>query len=167
LKLGTVDNEFVTNLNVRDGQRVLAVEFTGVPDAGLAANPKCLANLDCYSSSYDSNKLFNKGVIQQQLNKSVSLCVVKPHVLKSNILSKVIGAILEGGFEISSMELHNMNKLEVDEIFEVYKGVLNDYVNMREHMISGPSVVCVIEKNENVVDEFRTLSGPHDPEIAK
>jgi nucleoside-diphosphate kinase len=52
--------------------------------------------------------------------------VVKPHVLKSNILSKVIGAILEGGFEISSMELHNMNKLEVDEIFEVYKGVLND-----------------------------------------
>jgi len=38
----------------------------------------------------------------------------------------VIGAILEGGFEISSMELHNMNKLEVDEIFEVYKGVLND-----------------------------------------
>lgn len=38
---------------------------------------------------------------------------------------------------------------------------------MREHMISGPSVVCVIEKNENVVDDFRTLSGPHDPEIAK
>lgn len=65
-------------------------------------------------------------MIQQQLNKSVSLCVVKPHVLKSNILSKVIGAILDGGFEISSMELHNMNKLEVDEIFEVYKGVLND-----------------------------------------
>jgi hypothetical protein len=119
LKVGSVDSEFITNLNVRDGQRVLAVEFTGTPDAGLAANPKCLANLDCYASGYDSHKLFNKGVIQQQLNKSVSLCVVKPHVLKSNILSKVIGEILSGGFEISSMELHNMNKLEVDEIFEV------------------------------------------------
>jgi hypothetical protein len=47
LKLGTVDREFVTNLSVREGQRVLAVEFTGVPDAGLSANPKCVANLDC------------------------------------------------------------------------------------------------------------------------
>jgi len=47
LKLGTVDREFITNLSVREGQRVLAVEFTGVPDAGLSANPKCLANLDC------------------------------------------------------------------------------------------------------------------------
>lgn len=105
--------------------------------------------------------------MQQQLNKNVSLCVIKPHVLKSNILSKVVGDILNGGFEISSMELQNMNKLEVDEIFEVYKGVLNDYVNMREHIISGPSVVLVIEKNENVVDEFRQKCGPHDPEIAK
>jgi hypothetical protein len=117
--LGTVDREFITNLSVREGQRVLAVEFTGVPDAGLAANPKCLANLDCYSSGYSSNKLFNKGVVQQQLNKNVSLCVIKPHVLKSNILSKVVADILDGGFEISSMELQNMNKLEVDEIFEV------------------------------------------------
>lgn len=44
---------------------------------------------------------------------------------------------------------------------------MNDYVNMREHMISGPSVVLVIEKDQNVVDAFRQLSGPHDPEIAK
>lgn len=44
---------------------------------------------------------------------------------------------------------------------------MNDYVNMREHIISGPSVVLVIEKNENVVDEFRQKCGPHDPEIAK
>mmetsp|Transcript_5655 Transcript_5655/g.5020 ORF Transcript_5655/g.5020 Transcript_5655/m.5020 type:complete len:134 (-) Transcript_5655:460-861(-) len=119
MKLGTVDREFVTNLSVKEGQRVMAVEFTGVPDAGLAANPKCLANLDCYSKGYDSSKLFNKGIIQQQLNKSVSLCVIKPHVLKSNILSKVVEAILAEGFEISSMELQNLNKLEVDEIFEV------------------------------------------------
>merc|ERR1712216_447745 len=121
----------------------------------------------CRSHARARAKLFNKGVVQQQLNKNVSLCVIKPHVLKSNILSKVVGDILNGGFEISSMELQNMNKLEVDEIFEVYKGVLNDYVNMREHIISGPSVVLVIEKNENVVDEFRQKCGPHDPEIAK
>jgi len=88
-------------------------------------------------------------------------------VLKCNILSKVVEAILAEGFEISSMELQNLNKLEVDEIFEVYKGVLNDYVNMREHMISGPAVVLVVEKDVNVVDEFRQLCGPHDPEIAK
>lgn len=38
---------------------------------------------------------------------------------------------------------------------------------MREHLISGPSVILVIEKDDNVVDEFRQLCGPHDPEIAK
>lgn len=38
---------------------------------------------------------------------------------------------------------------------------------MREHLTSGPSVVLVVERGENVVDEFRTLCGPHDPEIAK
>jgi len=57
--------------------------------------------------------------VQQQLNKNVSLCVIKPHVLKSNLLSRVLETILNAGFEVTSIELQNLNKMEVDEIFEV------------------------------------------------
>jgi len=63
--------------------------------------------------------LFNRGILQQELNKNVSLCVIKPHILKNNLLSKVVDEIMAAGFDISSLELLNMNKLEVDEIFEV------------------------------------------------
>lgn len=167
LKLGTVDRDVISNLDVREGQRVVAVEFVGVADNSLKQDSKCVAVLDCYDKSYNSNQLFRRGLVQQPLNKTVSLCIIKPHIVKSHLLSKVVDEIVAQGFELSSLELNNLNKFEVDEIFEVYKGVLNDYVNMREHLISGPSVVITVEKNENVVDEFRTLCGPHDPEIAK
>jgi len=30
-----------------------------------------------------------------------------------------VGQVLNAGFEITSLELQNLNKLEVDEIFEV------------------------------------------------
>lgn len=38
---------------------------------------------------------------------------------------------------------------------------------MKEHLVSGPSIVMTIEKDEHVVEKFRQLCGPHDPEIAK
>lgn len=63
--------------------------------------------------------MFQRGVLQQSLSKSVSLCVIKPHILKSRQLSKVVDEILTAGFDLSSLELVNLNKLEVDELFEV------------------------------------------------
>jgi len=45
--------------------------------------------------------------------------VIKPHILKSRQLSKVVDEILTAGFDLSSLELVNLNKLEVDELFEV------------------------------------------------
>jgi len=47
LKLGTLDSSVVTNLQVREGQRVLALEFVGVPDASLQQDSKCLSVVNC------------------------------------------------------------------------------------------------------------------------
>jgi len=47
LKLGTIDSQVVTNLNVNQTQKVLACEFVGVPDNSLTQNSKCLSVLDC------------------------------------------------------------------------------------------------------------------------
>lgn len=166
-KLGLLDQNVISGLNVREGQRVLAVEFLGTPSNSLLNDSRLVQHWDCYDPNYNSQLLFNRALVQQSLSKKVSLCVLKPHIVKNHLFSKVLSDILNAGFDVGSLEMQNLNKLEVDELFEVYKGVLNDYSNMREHLISGPCVILVIEKNDNVVEEFRQLCGPHDPEIAK
>jgi len=59
-----------------------------------------------------------------------------------------------------------LDRPTADEFFEVYKGVLPEYVGMVEEMTSGPCIVMEI-RQENVVKAFRDLCGPMDPEIAK
>lgn len=74
--------------------------------------------------------------------------------------------ILSEGFEISAMEMFYLRNDTVEEFYDVYKGVLPEYVPLIEHLISGPSIVLEL-RQENVVQAFRNLVGPHDPEIAK
>ena len=78
----------------------------------------------------------------------------------------IIDMILSEGFEISAMEMFYLNRPTIEEFYDVYKGVLPEYVPLIEHLISGPCIVLEI-RQENVVKAFRELAGPHDPEIAK
>ena len=74
--------------------------------------------------------------------------------------------ILQEGFEISSMEMFTLDRPTAEEFFEVYKGVLPEFVGMVEHMTTGPCIVLEV-RQENAVWAFRELCGPTDPEIAK
>jgi len=74
--------------------------------------------------------------------------------------------ILSEGFEISAMEMFVLDKPTAEEFFEVYKGVLPEFVGMIEHMTTGPCIALEI-RQENAVQSFRNLAGPMDPEIAK
>ena len=42
--------------------------------------------------------------------------------------------ILQEGFEISAMEMFTLDKPSAEEFFEVYKGVLPEFVGMIEAM---------------------------------
>lgn len=64
------------------------------------------------------------------------------------------------------MEMFTLDKATAEEFFEVYKGVLPEFVAMIEHMTTGPCIALEI-RQENVVKTFRDLAGPMDPEIAK
>ena len=74
--------------------------------------------------------------------------------------------ILDAGLEISAMELFNLSRPVVEEFFDVYKGVLPEYLPLIEHMSNGPMVALEV-RQEDVVNKLRELCGPHDPEIAK
>lgn len=74
--------------------------------------------------------------------------------------------ILAAGFEISAMELFNLTRPVVEEFYEVYKGVLPEYLPLIENLANGP-VIALEVRQTNAVDSFRELCGPHDPEIAR
>ena len=95
-----------------------------------------------------------------------SLCIIKPHMLSSGTAGQVIDAILQAGFEISAMESFNLSRPIVEEFYDVYKGVLPEYLPLVEHLSNGPCIALEI-RQENAVCSFRELCGPHDPEIAK
>lgn len=95
-----------------------------------------------------------------------TLAIIKPHIVKSGQAGEVIQMILDEGFEISAMEMFNLDTPTAEEFFEVYKGVLPEFLPLVEHLTTGPCIVLEI-RQEDVVPSFRKLCGPHDPEIAK
>lgn len=95
-----------------------------------------------------------------------TLCLIKPHVLREGNFGKVISMILDNGFEISAMELFNLTRPVIEEFYDVYKGVLPEYLPLIEHFTGGPTIALEVRQN-NAVAAFRDLCGPHDPEIAK
>jgi len=93
-------------------------------------------------------------------------CIIKPHIVQAGLAGQIIDIILEEGFEISAMQMFNLDKPTAEEFFEVYKGLLPEFVAMIEHMTTGPCIVMEV-RQENAVQKFRELCGPMDPEIAK
>ena len=74
--------------------------------------------------------------------------------------------ILAAGFEISAMEIFQMSRAVIEEFYCVYKGVIPEYLPIIENFTSGPTLALEI-RQQNAVNSFRELCGPHDPEIAK
>jgi len=74
--------------------------------------------------------------------------------------------ILDAGFEISAMEMFALTRPVVEEFYDVYKGVLPEYLPLIEHLSNGPLLALEI-RQQSAVTAFRDLCGPHDPEIAK
>ena len=95
-----------------------------------------------------------------------TLCLIKPHILSSGQAGQVIDMILAAGFEISAMEMFSLTRPVVEEFYDVYKGVLPEYLPLIENLSSGPTLALEVRQS-NAVEAFRQLCGPHDPEIAK
>lgn len=95
-----------------------------------------------------------------------SLLLIKPHIVKEGLAGQIVDMVLEAGFEISAMEMFNLSRPVIEEFFQVYKGVLPEYLPLIEHMSNGPMIALEV-RQENVVAALRDFCGPHDPEIAK
>lgn len=118
------------------------------------------------SAQRELDFIFGPKLKTTALLNNCTCAIIKPHVIKEGNAGRIIDMILEEGFEISAMELFNLDLPTAEEYFEVYKGVLPEFLPMIEHMTTGPCIALEV-RQENVIPAFRKLCGPHDPEIAK
>jgi nucleoside-diphosphate kinase len=98
------------------------------------------------------------------LFNNCTLCLVRPHAIKS--AGDIISQILQAGFEISAMSLWYLDKASAEEFLEVYKGVVPEYHDMVSQCCAGACLVMEV-RQQDAVNAFRKLIGPHDPEVAK
>lgn len=93
-------------------------------------------------------------------------CIIKPHAVSEGLTGKIINYILDGGFEISALQMFTMEKANAEEFYEVYKGVVAEYIEMLSELCSGPCIAMEI-RGPNAPKSFREFCGPADPEIAR
>ena len=108
--------------------------------------------------------VFNKIRHEPSLINS-SCLVIKPHTIKDGNAGKIIDIILSEGFEIYSMRMFNIDKIQAEVFFQVYKGVLPEYSQMIDNMTCGP-IIALEVRQDDVFIKLRTLVGPQDPDIA-
>ena len=119
------------------------------------------------SAAREIDYVFNSGdTSSTAILNNCSCLIIKPDAMKSGYAGKIIDKVLEEGFEVSALELFKINRPTAEEFFEVYKGVVPEYIAMVEHAITGPIIAMEI-RQENAVQALRQIVGPHDPEIAK
>ncbi|XP_077987371.1 nucleoside diphosphate kinase homolog 7-like [Glandiceps talaboti] len=95
-------------------------------------------------------------------------CVIKPHAVLSGHAGKIICAIQDAGFTISALQMFNIDRANAEEFYEVYKGVVGEYIDMVTELISGPCIALeIVGRGANTPIEFREFVGPADPEVAK
>ncbi|KFM66199.1 Nucleoside diphosphate kinase 7, partial [Stegodyphus mimosarum] len=103
------------------------------------------------------------------LFRNSTCCIIKPHAVREKNVGRILQDTIEAGFKISAFEVITFNLCTSSEFLDVYKGVVSEYREMVEQLMTGPCIALEINTplKENVATEFRTFVGPSDPEIAR
>ncbi|CAE7635454.1 NME7, partial [Symbiodinium microadriaticum] len=102
-----------------------------------------------------------------QSHTNTTLCIIKPHVVKSGDVGACLDAILSAGFQVEALFAVHMSIPIAEEIFGVYRGVFSAYSKTIEEVCSGPVLALMVSGSDNIVEEFRAFCGPIEPELAK
>lgn len=97
---------------------------------------------------------------------SCSCGIIKPHAVKSKLLGPIIDHIISQGYEISAATSIYFDKVQSEEFYEVYKGVVPEYADHVQQLCSG-LVVALEVRAESAVSVFRQTAGPWDTDMAK
>lgn len=93
-------------------------------------------------------------------------CIIKPHAVSAGLTGNILNSISAAGFEISALQMFNVDRANAEEFYEVYKGVVTEYPSMVTELCSGPCMVLEIHGTDTP-QSFREFCGPADPEICR
>lgn len=125
------------------------------------------------NAQVEADFLFNNPAVQSPANfTNCTVAVIKPHAVAAGSAGRIIDLIARSGFEIRGMELFNLDRQSCEEFLEVYKGVVPEYNPLVEQLGSGSCIALELHDarqpdNPEIVQKFRDLCGPADPQIAK
>ena len=106
-------------------------------------------------------------------SSNCSTCaVVKPHCVLNGQFGKVLAKIQSSGWKVNAIQLHNFERANAEEFYEVYKEVVPEYEMMVAELCTGPCIALEVSTDsppqEGVVAGFKKqVAGPRDPVIAK
>lgn len=95
-----------------------------------------------------------------------TLGIIKPHAVAQGLASDIVQAILDARLEITALMVAHLSTVDAEDFLEVYKGVVPEYRAMVDQLTSGPCWAIALH-GDGVQQAFRTLCGPHEPEIAR
>ena len=59
--------------------------------------------------------------------RDCTLAVIKPHAVNAGLIGPIMTAIEKEGFLVSSFKMFRLEKVNAEEFYEIYKGVVNEY----------------------------------------
>jgi len=102
------------------------------------------------------------------MSEGVTLGIIKPKSFRKGFTGAILDAVLAAGYQITAMQVFNMDRPNALEFLEVYRGVVPEYNAMVEELTSGQLLAFEVSGyGDMTVAAFRELCGPVDPEIAK
>lgn len=96
-----------------------------------------------------------------------TLCVIRPHAVKAHAVGPIVASIMEAGFEVSAARMVHLDRAQATEFLEVYQNVMPNFSDMVSTMCEAPCLALELRKDGDVVEEFRSLCGPYDMDMAK
>jgi nucleoside diphosphate kinase len=137
------------------------IEAAMTLDTDLQAIVATAENVQGFFSSFPKHRLNTA---------NCTLCLIRPHVLKDHLVGDVLNEISNAGFTIDQVMSFHISLNMAENIFNAYRKIYSMYEHSLAHICSGPCVaVLVTNPNapETIVQDFRHLTGPMEPDIAR
>lgn len=105
--------------------------------------------------------------------KGGTCVIVKPHSVLSGQFGKILHHIQNSGWTVNALQLHNFERANAEEFYEVYKEVVPEYEGMVTELCDGPCIALEVWSNNPTDDisdvtNFKAkVAGARDPVIAK
>jgi nucleoside-diphosphate kinase len=132
--------------------------------------------LGCPSNAEEMTQFANFFLMNRQTTatfEECTCCVIKPSAITGRHVGCIIESIVSRGFVVTAIQMFRLERAAAAEFLEVYDGVVPEYKEMVNEMVSGPVIALEIRmhpstnSDDNIVDTFRYHAGPWDENMAR